>query len=118
MPTYYGASVDTRMALGDGDASPHHAERRDHAPTGPNVYEALNLSARLRVSHLPMSSSPGAIWVSTQYAGMAPLLRWRLNLPRSLARAPPRESESVLQPTSNRGGASVSNGPRRVNVCV
>ena len=81
MPTYYGASVDTRMALGDGDASPHHAERRDHAPTGPNVYEALNLSARLRVSHLPMSSSPGAIWVSTdttQYAGMAPLLRWHV----------------------------------------
>ena len=34
---YCGVSVDTQMALGDGDASPHHAERRDHAPSGPNV---------------------------------------------------------------------------------
>ena len=27
----------TQVALGDGDANPHHAERRDHAPTGPTV---------------------------------------------------------------------------------
>ena len=71
MPAYCGVSVDTRMALGDGDAGPHHAERRDHGTTpahratGLNVYEALGLSPRLRVSHLPMSSSPGAIRVST-----------------------------------------------------
>ena len=79
MSTYYGVSVDTQMALGGGDASPHHAERRDHAPTGLNVYEALGLSARLRVSHLPMSSSPGAVRISTdtpQYVGTITFLRW------------------------------------------
>ena len=79
MPTYYGVSVDTQMALGGGDASPHHAERRDHAPTGLNVYEALGLKLpRLRVSHLPTSSSPSAIQVSTDAPrdlGTAPLLR-------------------------------------------
>ena len=62
---YCGVSMDTQMALGDSDASPHHAERRDHAPTGLNVHEALGLSLRLRLSHLPISSSPGAVRVST-----------------------------------------------------
>ena len=52
MPTYYGVSVDTRMALGEGDGGPHHTERGDHAPTGPNVYEALGLWPHLRVSYL------------------------------------------------------------------
>ena len=33
VPTYCGVSMDTRMALRGGDASRHHAERRDHAPT-------------------------------------------------------------------------------------
>ena len=65
MPNYYGVSVDTRMALGDGDAGPHHTERRDHVPSGTNVFEALGLLPRLRVSHLPTSSSPSASRVST-----------------------------------------------------
>ena len=79
MPIYCGVSVDTRMALGYDDTSSHHAERRDHAPSGPNVYEALGLSPHLRVSHLPTSSSPSATRVftdTTQYVGTAPLLRW------------------------------------------
>ena len=65
MPTYYGASVDTWVALGSSDAGPYHTERRDHAPTGPNVYEALGLSPRLRVSFRPASPSPSAIRIST-----------------------------------------------------
>ena len=79
MPTYCGVSVDTRMAPGDGDAGPYHTERHNRASTGPNVYETLGLSPRLRVSYLTTSSSPGAIRVSTdtpQYAVTAPLLRW------------------------------------------
>ena len=79
MPTYCGTSVDTRMAPGDADVGPHYTERHDRAPTGPNVYETLGLSPRLRVSYLPTSSSPGAIRVSAdipQYVGTAPLLRW------------------------------------------
>ena len=77
MPTYYGASVGTQVALGDSGAGPHHTERRDHIPTGPNVSETLGLSPRLRVSYLPSSSFPCAIRVSTdvpQYVGTAPLL--------------------------------------------
>ena len=77
MPTYCGVSVDTRMVPGDGDAGPHHAERRDHAPTGLNAYETLGLSVRLRVSYLPTSPSPGAIRVSTdvpQYVDTTALL--------------------------------------------
>ena len=53
-----------------------HTERRDHAPTRPNVYEALNLSPSLRVSYQPMPSSPSAIRISTdtpQHTGTAPL---------------------------------------------
>ena len=78
MPTYCRVSVDTRMALGDGDAGPHHTERGDHTPIGPNVYEALGLSPRLRVSYLPTSSSPSATQVpidTLQYVGMIQLLR-------------------------------------------
>ena len=56
MPTYCGTSVDTRMAPGDADVGPHYTERHDRAPTGPNVYETLGLSPRLRVSYLPTSS--------------------------------------------------------------
>ena len=77
MPTYCRTSVDTRVVLGDSDAGPHHTERRDHAPTGPNVHEALGFSPRLRVSYRPTSPSPGAIRISTdvpQYAGTDPLL--------------------------------------------
>ena len=77
MPTYCGTSVDTRMVPGDGDVGPHHTERHNRAPVGPNVYQTLGLSLRLRVSYLPTSSSPGAIRVSTdvpQYVGTAPLL--------------------------------------------
>ena len=44
MPTYYGVSVETQMALGDGDASPHHAERRD----GLHHAERRGLTAMLR----------------------------------------------------------------------
>ena len=51
MPTYCGTSVDTRMAPGDADVGPHYTERHDRAPTGPNVYETLGLSPRLRVSY-------------------------------------------------------------------
>ena len=65
MPTYYGTSVGTRVALGDSGAGPHHTERRDHTPTSPDVSETLGLSPRLRVSYLPTSSSPCAIRVST-----------------------------------------------------
>ena len=54
MPTYCGTSVDTRMAPGDADVGPHYTERHDRAPTGPNVYETLGLSPRLRVSYLPL----------------------------------------------------------------
>ena len=42
-------------------------------------FKALGLSLRLRVSHLPGSSSPGAVRVSTdtpQYVGTVPLLIW------------------------------------------
>ena len=56
VPAYCGVSVDTRVALGDGDAGPHHVERCDPTPTGPNVYEALGLSPHFRVSYLPTSS--------------------------------------------------------------
>ena len=35
--TYGGVSVDTRMALGGGDAGSYHAERRDNAPTSPKI---------------------------------------------------------------------------------
>ena len=50
---YCEVSVDTRMALGDGDAGPRHAERRDQSPTraSPNVYED-NYQRR----HLPAPS--------------------------------------------------------------
>ena len=78
MPTYYGASVDTWVALGDSDAGPYHTARRDHAPTGLNVSETLGLSPRLRVSFRPASPSPSAIRVSTdapQHVDTAPLLR-------------------------------------------
>ena len=38
---YCGVSVDTRMAPGDGDASPYHAERRDHAGRGERGEEGI-----------------------------------------------------------------------------
>ena len=77
MPTYCGASADTRMTPGGDDVGPYYTERHDRALSGPNVYETLGLSPRLRVSYLPTSPFPGAIRVSTdvpQYAGTAPLL--------------------------------------------
>ena len=78
MPTYCGTSVDTRMAPGDADVGPHYTERHDRAPTGPNVYETLGLSPRLRVSFRPASPSPSAIRVSIdapQHVDTAPLRR-------------------------------------------
>ena len=45
MPTYYGTSVDTRVALGDSDAGPYHTERRDHATSAARGAGRENFSA-------------------------------------------------------------------------
>ena len=87
MPTHCGVSVDARIALGDGDASPHHAGgATTPSPVSPvrtcvRLSVSHRASARFRVSDLPMPSSPGAIQISTdtpQYVGTVPLLRWHV----------------------------------------
>ena len=59
---YCGVSVDTRIALGDGDTGPRHAERHGHAPTGPNVcVRSVRLSVSHRASECPILPSADVV---------------------------------------------------------
>ena len=113
---YCGVSVDTRMAPGGVDAGPHHTEKHDRAPTGPNVYETLGLSPRLRVSYLPTSSFPGATRVSTdtpQDYLTVTLLRAPMG---SQHREPPPVAASRLQ--SRRSVSDPRVTPTTADACV